>query len=425
LTNNIRILRAAASLDVEAGRLTDAVAVTVDGNRIVGVEDAEPPGGYEVIELGELTLMPGMIDVHIHFWVLLEPGALWTQPLLESEAYWALSSVRDAWDLLNAGFTAVRCLGSFGGVVLTRAVDEGLIPGPRIVPAGKFIYQRDGTWDPRTLPEEWMERLDLYADGEDECRRIVRRRIRGGSRVIKIGLSGPRVGDFLRNWGDDPFDQRPNYTLREVQAMVAEAHQAGLKVSAHAIGDAAVRLAIEGGIDTIEHAHGISEDTRRALKGSTATVVPTLTAFEGWVRNGPAAGLPPRVLEIGQLHYEVQVASFKRLVDLGVNMAVGTDAIGAPLTPHSENANEYELMVKHGMEPADVLRAGLVNGAEVVGLKDEVGTLQPGRLADIIAVEGNPLRDITALRRVRFVMKNGHVYRNDLAPGTVDPKEGP
>jgi imidazolonepropionase-like amidohydrolase len=415
---NMTVLRARHALDVVNGRLHEDVAITIEADSITSVETNAPrpqqPAPHE-IDLGELTLMPGLIDVHIHFWVLLEPGALWTQPLMEPDAYWALSAVSDAADLLQAGFTSVRCLGSFADIVVARAVDGGLIPGPRITAAGKFIYQRGGTWDPLTLPEELVEELDLYADGEDQCRQVVRRRIRNGSRVIKIGLSGPMPGDYLRNWGDDPHRQRVNYTLREVRAMVEEAHNAGLKTAAHAIGDDAVRLALDAGIDTIEHAHAINDETRQRLADSPAINVPTLVGMGDWVVNGPANGLPPKVVELAKLHYDTQVVAFKRSLEAGVKMAVGTDAIGKPLTPHSDNAHEYQLMVEHGMQAADVLRAGLITGAEVVGLGDRVGQLEAGRLADVIAVEGDPLADISALRRVRFVMKDGRVYRHDDA----------
>src|SRR5262249_2888968 len=237
-------LRARQMLDVATGRAVEYVALVIQGDRIARLErhDAAVPEGAEEIDLGDLTLMPGLIDAHLHFW-----GAdcsRWQDFFLNSDAYRGIWSVRDAADLLQPGFTSVRCCGGFVGPQVARAIDQGVIPGPRVVAAGHFIIQGGGTWDPSGLPEELLEQRDFYADGEDECRRIVRRRIRHGARMIKIGLSSGQPGDLMPGWGDDPWNLRRNFSLREVRAMVAEAHEAGVKLGAHAIGDAAVTLAL-------------------------------------------------------------------------------------------------------------------------------------------------------------------------------------
>lgn len=406
-----KVLRARQMLDVVRGTLVDDVALVVEGERIARVEPrhAEVPDGAEVIDLGPLTMMPGLIDSHLHFW-----GAdcsRWQDFFLNDDVYRGLWSARDAQALLDAGFTSVRCCGGFAGPQLARAIDEGVVPGPRVTAAGQFVVQRGGTWDPYGLPEELIQRFDLYADGEDECRRIVRRRIRQGSTMIKIGLSSGRAGDLMPGWGDDPHNQRRNFTLREVRAMLEEAHDAGVKLGAHSIGERAVALALDAGIDTIEHAHGITAETRRRLADSGIPVVATLNAQKTWLDRGPEYGLAPELLACSQRHFDEQIEAFGRSLEAGVTYALGSDSIGPPLSPHAGNVSEYELAVRYGMHPGDALRAGLVTGAAVVGREDDLGALAPGRLADIIGVNGDPLRHISVLRDVRFVMKSGKLHR--------------
>jgi len=412
-------LRAARVLDVAAGTTSTDTVVVIDGGRIehVGPESQLQLDGLEVVDLGDTTLMPGLIDSHLHFW-----GAdcsRWQDFFFNTDGYRGLWSVRDASDLIDAGFTAVRCCGGFVGPDVARAIDEGLIRGPRVVAAGQFIMQRGGTWDPHGVPERTIEECDMYADGVEECRRMVRRRIRRGARVIKLGLSSGQHGDLMPGWGDDPFRQRRNFTLAEVRAVVDEAHSSGLKVAAHSIGEEAVKLAIEGGIDTIEHAHGISAETRRALADSEAIVVATLSAQKTWIDNGAAFGLPPELIASSQRHFDEQIRAFQDSLDAGVTYALGSDSIGPPLSPHRGNVGEYELAVEHGMSPEQVLRAGLLAGRRALGngLERELGEVAPGLLADLIAVDGDPLNDITALRRVAFVMKGGEVMSGHAAPG--------
>ncbi|HEY2054728.1 MAG TPA: amidohydrolase family protein, partial [Solirubrobacterales bacterium] len=377
----------------------------------VGSEAGVDLAGMEVTDLGDVTLMPGLIDAHLHFW-----GAdcsKWQDFFFNTDGYRALWSVRDAADLLDAGFTAVRCCGGFVGPDVARAIDEGLIGGPRVVAAGQFIIERGGTWDPHGVPERTIEDCDMYADGAEECRRMVRRRIRRGAKVIKLGLSSGQHGDLMPGWGDDPFRQRRNFSLEEVRVVVDEAHKAGLKVAAHSIGEEAVKLALAGGIDTIEHAHGISSETRRELADSEVVVVPTLSAQKTWIDLGPEHGLPGELIASSRRHFDEQVHAFQESVDLGVRYALGSDSIGPPLSPHPGNVGEYELAVAHGMSPAQALRAGLLIGREALGngLEGEIGEVAPGFLADLIAVEGDPLHDISALRDVSFVMKGGRVVK--------------
>jgi len=410
-------LKAARMLDVAAGKTVTDSVVVVDGERIeyVGPESRIDLQNMTVIDLGDVTLMPGLIDAHLHFW-----GAdcsRWQDFFFNTDGYRALWSVRDASALLDAGFTAVRCCGGFVGPDVARAIDEGLIRGPRVVAAGQFIIERGGTWDPHGVPERTIEDCDMYADGVEECRRMVRRRIRRGAKHIKLGLSSGRHGDLMPGWGDDPFRQRPNFSLEEVRVVVDEAHKAGLKVAAHSIGEDAVKLALAGGIDTIEHAHGISSETRRELADSEVVVVPTMSAQKTWIDLGPEHGLPPELVACSRRHFDEQVDAFQEALDMGVNYALGSDSIGPPLSPHQGNVGEYELAVTHGMSPAQALRAGLMVGRQALGngLEKEIGEISEGFLADLIAVEGDPLSDISVLRKVSFVMKGGEAVKETAA----------
>src|SRR5690606_22888607 len=249
-------LRAAAVWTGTDNRPLAQADILVAGEEVVGLVPRETPSdGATLIDLGDAAIVPGLIDAHLHLWGL-DPAA----PAVSaswSPAYRALRAAQDLRRLVEAGFTAVRCMGSPIGPALQRAVDEGLIDGPVIVAAGETICQRGGTWDPVHQPQAWAETLGVLADGPEECRRRVRERIRSGSRVIRIGASSGRPFlDAVHPWADGADVSRPNYSLAELKMMVEEAHRAGLRVAAHAIGEAAVRNAVLAGVDTVEHGHG-------------------------------------------------------------------------------------------------------------------------------------------------------------------------
>lgn len=391
----------------------------VCGDRIVqaGPRGAAPGGSEQdetVIDLGEAAVVPGLIDAHLHLFGF-SPSSAGAQ-MAAPDAYRVLVAASDLRRLAAAGFTTVRCMGSPLGPILGRAVEEGIVEGPRIVAAGEYICQRGGTWDPVGYPLAWADRLGMFADGPEQCRRRVRERIRSGAGVIKIGVSSGRaLRDRIHPWADGPDGSCPNYSVEEIQVMVEEAHRMGLRVAAHAIGDLAVRNAVLGGVDTVEHGHGASAATYRMMADRGVMLVPTLSLPYRRSRFGLQGGLPQWAVDVWRRHLEQQMQCVATALACGVAIAVGTDFVGPPLTPFGDNALEFRLLVEAGMRAWDALAAGTVVGARALGLEAAIGTIEPGQLADIVAVQGRPWEDPEALMRVVFVMKGGKVVRHEAA----------
>jgi imidazolonepropionase-like amidohydrolase len=406
------VLRAAAAWTARGAVLAPA-EIHVEGPRIawLGPQGERPaPEGAEILDLGPHWLLPGFIDAHLHLWGLdmAEPSALWSWP----QAYRAARATADLRALLDQGITAVRCCGGPLGPALARAVREGVVPGPHIVAAGEFICSRAGTWDHAAWPQRWVEELGMYADGPEEVRRRVRERLRQGADFIKVGGSVGEHTDALRPWGDDPARLRLAYADEEVRTAVEEAHRSGLRVATHAIGEAAVRQALKAGVDSIEHGHGISEETARRMAGSGTWLVPTLSLPALRVERAP-----PAIAAGWRRHREVQRRSLEVAMRHGVRIAAGTDFIGPPFTPLGPDAMEMELLVEAGMAPEQALLAGTAHAAELLGLGDRTGTLVAGMEADIIALPGDPREAIGRVRQVAFVMRGGAVWRRPGAPG--------
>jgi len=389
-------------------------AVLVEDGLIaaVGVDAEVPrPDGCKEIALDGATLMPGMIDAHMHTFGV-DSTRLHTLAS-EHESYRAARALSELRALLRAGFTSARCLGSTIGPQLRRAIDEGLSEGPHLVAAGAFISSTSGTWDTAGVPLAAARAGGELADGPDALRRTVRERVRQGADFIKLGLSKGRVHDRYHAWGDDPLQQVTAYGLDEVVAAVEEAHRNGLTVSAHAIGEDAVRLALDGGVDIIEHGYGITGETRRRLVAEAKIVVTTLSQIHFHRAAYDAFHYPDWERAVYERHWDVMSRDFRLGCEAGVRFALGTDLIGGPTHPLREAGMEFVLAAGLGMPPAEALRAGTVVAAEALGLGERTGSLEIGKRADIVAVAGNPLADIAAVRHPLLVMKGGRMI--DLA----------
>ncbi len=383
-------------------------SIVIENGRISAVLDGRQsgPAGARVIDLGNRFLLPGLIDSHVH----LDSDAGGDAALIESvTSSPALDALRAQWNgmkTLRAGFTTVRNLGDGRGATLALrdAVENGWVMGPRIIDAGRSISVTSGHMDGTLSLAEGLQSAvnqDNLCDGADSCREAVRRQVRRGVDVIKIATTGgvnSRIGAGL---GQQMFAD-------EAKAVVETAHLHGKKVAVHAHGTEGINVALAAGADSIEHGTMPNEETLRLFKQGGAYYVSTLSTVNGYrerLAKDPNA-YPPAVLEKVLWRLEVTGKALEKAVPAGVKIAFGTDA---GVSKHGRNADEFELMVKHGMTPATAIVAATTNAAELLGLSKEVGALRPGMAADLIAVPGNPLADVTALKTVEFVMKGGRV----------------
>jgi imidazolonepropionase-like amidohydrolase len=403
-----------------AGTLIDAtgaaprkdVALTIVDGRIAAIADRQgfsAPVGAKIIDLSGKTLLPGIVDAHMHFFGV-HSYQLYKLPT-EPDPYRALRAAGEARKMLLAGITAARDLGSSIGPDMRRAIDEGHIVGPRLVAAGEFITTTGGTWEYVSLPIEWARERDIIADGPDGMREIVRRRVRQGANVIKIGLSKGFIDDKYHAWGDDPLRQLAGMTLEEVKAAVDEAHVHKIKVSAHCIGEAAVVLALDGGVDIIEHGYGITEETRARLAETQILVGSTISQLYCHRAAYEEFHYPDWERALFERHTAQMRIDFEKSLAAGVRYVLGTDLIGYPTHPQDQAAREFEYAVEWGMDPMVALVSGMKHGAEALGRLDDIGTIEPGKYADLIATSDDPLADITALQRIDFVMQGGRVIR--------------
>ncbi|WP_427917678.1 metal-dependent hydrolase family protein [Streptomyces sp. cg40] len=404
-------LRAARVLHVETGELESPGLVTVDGDRIGrGGGDSDSSGENEVLDLGDVTLLPGLMDMEVNLLMGGRGETLAFSPVQDDPPLRMLRAVGNARRTLRAGFTTVRNLGLFvktGGylldVALAKAIDAGWIDGPRIVPAGHAITPTGGHLDPTMFAAYAPGIMPLsleegIANGVDEVRKAVRYQIKHGARLIKVCASG----GVMSHTGT-PGAQ--HYSDEELRAIVDEAHRRGLKVAAHTHGADAVRSAVEAGIDCIEHGFLLDDDTIALMAERGTFLVPTTALIDGMDMSHSAPELVEKAAEI----FPRAKTVVSRAGKAGVRMALGTDA---PAIPHGRGAQELIALVDRGMTPLEALQAATVNAAELIDADDR-GRIAEGLLADLIAVPGNPLEDVSVMADVRFVMKGGKVFRDE------------
>jgi imidazolonepropionase-like amidohydrolase len=396
------VLHGARLLDVKNGRMVTPGEVLVQGDRIVEAGSAvKRPAGAEVIDLGDKTLLPGLIDAHVH--LFLHPGAEDLQTVQESVPRRTIQALLAARDDLMAGFTAERDMGTEGAgsadTAVRNAIDEGLVPGPRMRMSGNAINILGGHEDAiKFNPEQHVLPNATYANNKDELVSVMRQQFKEGADFIKIYETGQ---DSVK---DGKFSTPYQYTEPELSAAVQEAARLGSRVAVHATGEPGTLFAAQAGVVSIDHANQLSDATMQLMREKQIFAVPTFTIFEYFAEHAenPAQAMREREM------LQVKTQEFRKQIAAGVPMAVGSDV--GPF-PHGTQAREFVLMVKYGMSPLAVMQADLVNGAKLLGWDGQIGALEAGYLADVIAVSGDPLKDVGVLGNVSFVMKGGVVYK--------------
>ena len=407
--SKVTVLRAARMMDVASGKVVSPGLVVVAGETITAVGGVFVPAnapGAEVVDLGDVTLLPGLIDAHVH--LFLHPGAEDLQTVQESVPQRVLIAADAAKKDLMAGFTAERDMGTEGAgcadVAVRDAINSGLIPGPRMRVSCNAVDLTGGHEDAIGYnPAQHVLSNADYANSVGDLVRVIREQRKGGADFTKIYETGKDSyeGGVLKT----PYQ----YTEAELKAAVAEAARtggAGQGVSVHATGEPGTGYAVAAGVESVDHAYVLSEATMRAMKEKGIFAVPTFAISEYFVEQAATPEGKERRRQAQELH----VAEFKRQMAAGVPFAVGSDV--GPF-PHGTQAQEMVLMGRYGMPAAEVLRADMIHGAKLLGWAGKIGELKAGYFADVVAVKGNPLEDLGALERVVFVMKGGVVYRRD------------
>ncbi len=395
-------VKAAHMIDVRSGAVVDNAVVLIAGERITAAgSNLAIPADARVIDLGNKTLLPGLIDMHTHLTGNPEDAGYSSVAISVPRA--TLTGARNARRTLQAGFTTVRNLGAnaYSDIGLRDAINDGDVPGPRIAASGPALSITGGHCDDTMHAPEYKSVGMGTADGVDEVIKRTRQNIKYGADVIKICATGG-----VLSMGDDP--RASQYSLEELKAIVAEAHRLGRKVAAHAHGGDGIRLAVLAGVDSIEHGSFIDDEGIRLMKEHKTWLVPTVYLGDWLIANADAIHLPKQMLDKAKVVLPEARVNIARAIKAGVPVAFGTDAA---VYPHGLNGREFAVLVKLGMTPIQAIRSATVNASQLLGWADKVGAIEAGKFADIIAVDGEPLKDISTLERVQWVMKGGAVVQ--------------
>jgi imidazolonepropionase-like amidohydrolase len=400
--SGVTAIQAGKMFDAKAGKMLENQVILVHDDQIQQVGSNLPiPQGAKVIDLSKATVMPGFIDAHVH--LTMAAGHSGPAGLTVSVPRSALIGARNARVTLMAGFTTVRNLGAegFSDVALRDAINDGDVIGPRMQVSGPMISITGGHGDNSILPFEYHATGDGVADGPDEVRHRVRENIKYGADVIKFAASGGTMSK-----GDNPLLEA--YSPEEMQILISEAHRQGRKVATHAHSALAIKDAVRAGVDSVEHGIFLDDEGIALMKQHGTYLVPTAFPLFWYMDNMASMHLPKYTEDKIKVILPIGKASMSNAFKQGVKVALGTDA---GVYPHGLNGGEFWAMVKLGLTPTQALQAGTVNAADLMGWTDQVGSIEPGKFADIVAVNGDPTADISILEHVDFVMKGGVVYK--------------
>jgi len=400
------VVHAGKMLDVRTGKTLTDQAIVIEGGKIASVgpmAQANRSAGDRLIDLPSATVLPGLTDAHTH--MTGDPQDVGYEGLGISIPRATLIGARNARLTLEAGFTTVRNVGAegFSDVALRDAINAGDIPGPHMLVSGPALGITGGHCDENLLPFEYHYTAEGVADGVEGVQHKVREVIKYGADLIKICATGG-----VLSHGDNP--QASQYTLEEMKAIVADAHRLGRKVAAHAHGAQGILWASQAGVDSIEHGSYIDDAAIAEMKKNGTYLVPTLYLADWFLDNAERLHVPAEMIAKGRTVMAAARKNEAHAFASGVRVAFGTDAA---VYPHGLNAHEFAVMVKLGLTPLQSIQAATINAADLLGWSDKIGTLEAGKWADIIAVDGDPLQDVTTLEKVKFVMKSGEVVKNE------------